>query len=72
MSSYFQKGSSAPNKPAPYQSTVVFAVLFGQVSNGGCDAGTEEQLSLVKVALMDIIQQLMVSAHINRRREEFI
>lgn len=39
----------------PYQSTVVFAVLVGQVSNGGCDAGTEEQLSLVKVALMDLV-----------------
>lgn len=49
----------------PYQSAVVFAVLVGQVCNGGRNAGTEELLSLVKVALMDFIQELMVSVNIN-------
>lgn len=39
----------------PYQSAVVFDVLVGQVCNGGCNAGTEELLPLVKVALMDFI-----------------
>lgn len=54
----------------PYQSTVVFAVLVGQVSNGGCNAGIEELLPLVKVALMDFIEELMVSAHIDIRRDK--
>lgn len=48
-----------------YQGTVVFAVLVGQVCNGGCNAGTEELFPLVKVALVDFIEELMVSAHIN-------
>lgn len=39
----------------PYQSTVVFAVLVGQLCNGGGDTGTEELLSLVEVALMDFV-----------------
>lgn len=56
----------------PYQGAVVFAVLVGQVGNGGCNAGAEELLSLVKVALMDFIEELMISAHINIRRDEFI
>ncbi len=51
---------------------MVFAILVGQVHNGGCDAGAEELLSLVKVALMDFIEELMISAHINIWREEFI
>lgn len=51
---------------------MVFAVLVGQVGNGGCNAGAEELLSLVKVALMDFIEELMISAHINIRRDEFI
>lgn len=49
------KGQVCFKQGVPYQSTVVFDVLVGQVSNGGCNAGTEEQLSLVKVALMDFI-----------------
>lgn len=39
----------------PYQSAVVFDVLVCQVCNGGCNAGAEELLPLVKVALMDFI-----------------
>lgn len=54
----------------PYQSAVVFAVLVGQVSNGGCNARAEELLPLVKVALMDFFQELMVSAHVDTRRDE--
>ena len=38
-----------------YQSAVVFAVLVGQVSNGGRNARPEELLPLVKIALMDFI-----------------
>lgn len=53
----------------PYQGAVVFAVLVGQVCNGGCNAGTEELFPLVKVALMDFIEELMVSAHINNGYE---
>lgn len=48
---------------------MVFAVLVGQVCNGGCNAGTEELLPLVKVTLMDFIEELMVSAHINKGYE---
>ena len=55
----------------PYQSTVVSAVLVGQVSNGGCDAGTEQLLSLVKIALVDFIEKLIVSAHITRQTSQF-
>lgn len=51
----YLKGSSCFELAMHYQSTVVFAVLVGQVSNGGCNAGTEELLSLVKVALVDFI-----------------
>lgn len=43
----YLKGSSHFELVMPYQSTVVFAVLVGQVSNGGCDAGTQELFSLV-------------------------
>lgn len=53
----------------PYQSTVVFAILVGQVCNGGCNAGTEELLPLVKVTLMDFIQELVVSVNINNGYE---
>lgn len=67
-----KKGSSALNPVMPHQSAVVFAVLVGQVSNGGCNARTEELLPLVKVALMDFFQELMVSAHIDIRRDELI
>lgn len=56
----------------PYQGAVVFAVLVGQVGNGGCNAGAEELLSLVKVALMNFIEELMISAHISIRRDELI
>lgn len=49
------KGQFCFEQVMPYQSTVVFAVLVGQLSNGGCDAGTEELLSLVQVALVDFI-----------------
>lgn len=49
------KGSCSFELVMPYQGAVVFAVLVGQVSNGGCNAGTEELLSLVKIALMDFI-----------------
>lgn len=51
---------------------MVFAVLVGEVSDGGCDAGTEEMLPLLKVALVDIVQELVVSAHINIRQGELI
>lgn len=47
-----------------YQSTVVFAVLVGQVGNGGCNAGAEKLFSLVKIALVDFIKKLMISSHI--------
>lgn len=63
----YLKASPCFEAPITYQSTVVFAVLVGEVSNGGCDAGTQEMLSLLKVALVDIIQELVVSVHINRR-----
>lgn len=53
----------------PYQSTVVFAILVGQVCNGGCNAGTEELLPLVKVTLMDFIEELVVSVNINNGYE---
>lgn len=49
------KGQFCFELAVPYQSAVVFAVLVGQVCNGGCNAGTEELLSLVVVALMDFI-----------------
>lgn len=49
------KGQFRFEPAVPYQSAVVFAVLVGQVCNGGCNAGTEELLPLVKVALMDFI-----------------
>ncbi len=60
---FSQRGNAVQVLPAksegqpvmPYQSAVVFAVLVGQVSNGGCNAGIEELLPLVKVALMDFI-----------------
>lgn len=52
-----------------YQGAVVFAVLVGQVCNGGCNAGAEELFPLVKVALMDFIEEPMVSAHINNGYE---
>lgn len=45
---------------------MVFAVLVGQVGNGGHDAGAEELLPLVQVALVDFFEELLVSAHINR------
>lgn len=63
------KGQLGFEPLVPYQSAVVFAVLVGQVCNGGCNAGTEELLPLVKVALMDFIEELMVSAHINNGYE---
>lgn len=56
------KGQVRLERVAPYQSAVVFAVLVGQVGNGGRDAGAEEQLPLVQVALVDFVQQLVVSA----------
>lgn len=56
------KGASALRAAVPYQGAVVFAVLVGQVCNGGWNAGTEELLPLVQVALMDFVQELMVSA----------
>lgn len=49
------KGQLRFEAVVPYQSAVVFAVLVGQVCNGGCNAGSEELLPLVKVALMDLI-----------------
>lgn len=63
------KGQPGFEPLVPYQGAVVFAVLVGQVCNGGCNAGTEKLLSLVKVALMDFIEELMVSAHINKGYE---
>lgn len=59
------KGQLGFEPLGPYQGAVVLAVLVGQVCNGGCNAGTEELLPLVKVALMDFIEELVVSAHIN-------
>lgn len=63
------KGQLGFEPLVPYQGAVVFAVLVGQVCNGGCNAGTEELFPLVKVALMDFIEELMVSAHINNGYE---
>lgn len=60
------KGQCRLEPVAPYQSAVVFAVLVGQVGNGGRDAGAEELLPLVQVALVDFVEELLVSAHINR------
>lgn len=60
------KGQFSLEPVAPYQSTVVFAVLVGQVGNGGCDAGAEKLLPLVQVALVDFVKELVVSVHINR------
>lgn len=59
------KGQLGFEPLGPYQGAVVLAVLVGQVCNGGCNAGTEELLPLVEVALMDFIEELAVSAHIN-------
>lgn len=66
------KGQFRLELVVPYQSAVVFTVLVGQVCNGGRNAGAEELLPLVKVALMDFIKELMVSAHINRGSSELI
>lgn len=63
------KGQLGFEPLVPYQGAVVFAVLVGQVCNGGCNAGTEELFPLVKVALMDFIEEPMVSAHINNGYE---
>lgn len=41
------KGQARLEPVVPYQSAVVFAVLVGQVGNGGRDAGAEEQFPLV-------------------------
>lgn len=60
------KGQVRLELVTPYQSAVVFAVLVGQVGNGGRDAGAEQQLPLVQVALVDFVQELVVSAHISR------
>lgn len=60
------KGQFRLEPVAPYQSAVVFAVLVGQVGNGGRDAGAEELLPLVQVALVDFVEELVVSAHNNR------
>lgn len=63
------KGRFTPwERTVPYQGAVVFAVLVGQVCNGGWNAGTEELLPLVQVALMDFVKELMVSGHV--RHEE--
>lgn len=48
-----------------HQSTVVFVVLAGQVSDGGGDTWTQQEFSLVQVTLVDFIQQLMVSGQDN-------
>lgn len=63
------KGQLGFEPLVPYQGAVVFAVLVGQVCNGGCNARTEELFPLVKVALMDFIEELMVSAHISNGYE---
>ena len=42
------------------QCTVVLAVLARQVSDGGGDAGAEQPLSLVQVALVDRLQKVVV------------
>lgn len=65
------KGQVCLEPVAPYQSAVVFAVLVGQVGNGGRDAGAEEQLPLVQVALVDFVEELVVSAHISRGSSRF-
>lgn len=46
----------------PHQGAVVFAVLLGQICDGGSNARSEELLSLVQVTLVDFIQKVMVSA----------
>lgn len=68
----YLKGNSCFEPVVPHQSTVVFAVLIGQVSDGGCDAGAQELLSLVQVALVDLVQKLLVPAHISQRTDELI
>lgn len=46
---------------------MVFAVLGGQVGDGGGDAGAEQLLPLVQVALVDLVEELMVSAGVDER-----
>lgn len=65
------KGQVCLEPVAPYQRAVVFAVLVGQVGNGRRDAGAEEQLPLVQVALVDFVEELVVSAHISRGSSRF-